>query len=95
MARRSTRLARYDENDPLTHFDLDVYETKRKREKKEKAEEARRRQRIDFREPTSAANRMIKDAIVNSDVLQDRPIRFFRNSQLNAQLSEDDPHNEM
>jgi hypothetical protein len=95
MARRSSRLAKFDDGDPPDFLDLDVVEEARKRKRKEQAEEARKKQRVDFREPTSSANRMIQDAIANSDVLRDQRVRLFRNSQLEARLSDDDPRNEM
>jgi hypothetical protein len=72
-----------------------VAEAARKRQRKEQAEEARKKQRVDFCEPTSPANRMIQDAIANSDVLRDQRVRLFRNSQLDVKLSDDDPRNEM
>jgi hypothetical protein len=73
MARRSSRLAKSVEGDPPPAFlDLEVVEAARKRQRKEQAEEARKKQRVDFREPTSSTNRMIQDAIANSDVLRDQ-----------------------
>jgi hypothetical protein len=96
MARRSTRLAKSVEGDtPPAFLDLEVVEAARKRQRKEQAEEARKKQRVDFREPTFSTNRMIQDAIANSDVLRDQRIRLFRNSQLDAKLSDNDPRNEM
>ena len=97
MVRRSVRLAKPEDRPQVEVFhDLDTAAVSAKSQKLEEAARARKRQRLEHGGSTSSADSMIRDAMAGSDDLRDghKPA-LYRGSQLNAQLSADDPRSEM
>ncbi|KAI4915578.1 hypothetical protein J4E90_004023 [Alternaria incomplexa] len=93
MVRRSVRLAK-PADQPQVFHDLDTAAVSAKSQKLEEAARARKKRRLEYGESTSSADTMIRDAMAGSDDLRDghKPA-LYRGSQLNAQLSADDPRN--
>ncbi|KAI4684719.1 uncharacterized protein J4E88_004160 [Alternaria novae-zelandiae] len=93
MVRRSVRLAKPADQPQVKVFhDLDTAAVSAKSQKLEEAARARKKRRLEYGESTSSADTMIRDAMAGSDDLRDghKPA-LYRGSQLNAQLSADDP----
>jgi hypothetical protein len=96
MARRSVRLAKpKDQPQGQVFLDLDAAVITSKRQKAEKATLARKKRRLERVESTSSADTMIKDAMARADDLRDLQPALYRGSQLNAELSKDDPRSAM